>query len=258
MPRPTVLTSGIASGCSGMQPKRRASILPDGRVGLISRRALVIGGLAGVVGAGRARSAGAATAVVFPTAAGNRRFSVLYGGNKIGTHTVSFASAGGDAKVGTEIHLQVKGFFGGSLFLFTHSCQETWRGGQLMNLVADTMEEGEALHVEGAATSQGFRVVSKGGPFIAAAATLTSNSLWTPAVLEQATVVDAQHGGVIGVSSHKSAAEQIAVAGRQVQATPYTFITPYLGGTIWYDAGGLWVAGAFELGGAKIQYQLDS
>jgi hypothetical protein len=45
---------------------------------------------------------------------------------------------------------------------------------------------------------QGFRVVSKGGPFIAPAATLTSNCLWTPAVLEQASVGDAQHGGIIG------------------------------------------------------------
>jgi len=28
------------------------------------------------------------------------------------------------------------------------------------------VEHGETLHVEGAATPQGFRVVSKGGPFI--------------------------------------------------------------------------------------------
>jgi hypothetical protein len=58
--------------------------------------------------------------------------------------------------------------------------------------------------IEGAATPQGFRIVSKGGPFIASA-TLTSNSLWTPAMLEQTTVVDAQRGGVIGVSARSVA-----------------------------------------------------
>jgi hypothetical protein len=86
---------------------------------------------------------------------------------------------------------------------------------------------------------------------------LTSNSLWTPAVLEQETVVDAQHGGIIGVSARKFADERIVAAGRAVDATRYTFITPYLAGSIWYDQDGLWVAGEFERDGSKIQYQLD-
>jgi hypothetical protein len=62
----------------------------------------------------------------------------------------------------------------------------------LTSLNSETVEHGETLHVEGAAMPQGFRVVSKGGPVIAAAATLTSNTLWTQAMLDQATVVDAQ------------------------------------------------------------------
>jgi len=101
-----------------------------------------------------------------------------------------------------------------------------------MSLNSDTVEHGEPLHVEGAATPQGFRVVGKGGPFIASAATLTSNSLWTPAMLEQTTVVDAQRGGVIGVSARKVADELIATPGGQVQATRYTVITPYYAGSV--------------------------
>jgi hypothetical protein len=101
-------------------------------------------------------------------------------------------------------------------------------------------------------------VVSKGGPFIASTATLTSNSLWTPAVLEQETVVDAQHGGVIGVSARKLADEHIVIAGRKVRATRYTLITPYLAGSIWYDEENLWVRGEFERDGSKIQYELDA
>jgi hypothetical protein len=105
---------------------------------------------------------------------------------------------------------------------------------------------------------QGFRVVSKGGPFIASAATLTSNSLWTPAMLEQATVVDAQRGGIIGVSARKFADEQIVIAEGQVRATRYTVITPYFAGSIWYDKANLWVRGEFEREGSKVQYQLDA
>ena len=127
-----------------------------------------------------------------------------------------------------------------------------------MSLNSETVEHGETLHVEGAATPQGFRVMSKAGPVIASAATLTSNSLWTPAVLEQATVVDAQHGGIIGVSARRLADEEIIVAGRPVRATRHAFITPYLAGSIWYDEKGLWVQGDIERDGWKVQYRSDA
>ena len=100
-------------------------------------------------------------------------------------------------------------------------------------------------------------MVSKAGPVIASAATLTSNSLWTPAMLEQSTVVDAQRGGVIGVSARKVADETITIAGNQVQATRYTFITPYYAGSVLYDTASLWVRGEFERDGSKVEYQLD-
>jgi hypothetical protein len=214
-------------------------------------------GVAGAVSCTFPRIAHAATEIVLPAAAGDRRFSVLYKGNRIGTHTVSYSPATGETRVKTEIHLLVKiAFF--TVYTFGHRSEETWRAGRLASLTSETVEHGETLHVEGAATPQGFRVVSKGGPFIASAATLTSNSLWTPAVLEQATVVDAQHGGIIGVSARKFAEEQIVIASRPVDATRYTFITPYLAGSIWYDRENQWVRGEFERDGSKIQYQLDT
>jgi uncharacterized protein DUF6134 len=199
----------------------------------------------------------AATAIVLPTAAGNRRFSVLYKGDKIGAHKVSFSPATGETRVNTEIHLLVKVAFL-TVYAFSHRSEETWRAGRLISLNSETVEHGETLHVEGAAMPQGFRVVSTGGPFIASAETLTSNSLWSPAMLEQATVVDAQRGGIMGVSARKFADEQIVVAGGQVRATRYTFITPYYAGTIWYDKANLWVRGEFERDGSKVQYQLDA
>jgi hypothetical protein len=101
-------------------------------------------------------------------------------------------------------------------------------------------------------------VLGKGGPFIASTATLTSKSLWTPAMLEQTTVVDAQRGGIIGVSARQLAEEQIVIAGRQVQTTRYTFITPFYAGSIWYDKANLWVRGEFERDGSKVQYELDA
>lgn len=223
----------------------------------VPRRVFLVTACAGAVSCAFPRVAHAAAASVLPAAARDRRFAVLYKGSRIGTHTVLYSSATGETRVNTEIHLLVKvAFF--TVFAFRHRSSETWRAGQLMSLTSETVEHGETLHVEGAATPQGFRVVSKGGPFITSAATLTSNSLWTPTVLEQATLVDAQHGGIIGVSARKFADEQIVIVGREVRATRYTFITPYLAGSIWYDKENLWVRGEFERDGSKIQYQLDS
>ena len=163
----------------------------------------------------------------------------------------------GEMRVDTDIDLSVKVAFL-SVFAFRHRSQEIWRAGRLMSLNSETVEHGETLHVEGAAMPQGFRVVSKAGPVIASAATLTSNSLWTPAMLEQATVVDAQRGGIIGVSARKFGDEQVAIAGGQVRATRYTLITPYFAGSTWYDKSNLWVRGEFERDGSKVQYELEA
>lgn len=199
----------------------------------------------------------ASAAIVAPTASANRRFSVFYAGERIGAHTITYSAATGETRISTGIELAVKALFF-NVFAFSHHSEEIWRDGRLMSLNSRTVESGETIDVAGEATPEGFRVVSKGGPFIASAATLTSNSLWTPAVLGQATVVDAQHGGIIGVSARKIGDEQIAVGNRSVQATRHSFITPYLAGSIWYDEENFWVRGDFERDGSNILYRLDT
>jgi hypothetical protein len=229
---------------------------PDKQTSSIPRRALLMGGFAGAVSCAFPRVAHAATAIDLPTAGGNRRFSIL-SVVRIGGHTISYASATGETRVDTKIDLSVKVAFL-SVFAFSHHSQETWRAGRLISLNSETVEQGETLHVEGAAMPQGFRVISKGGPVIASSATLTSNSLWTPAMLDQATVVDAQRGGVVGVSARRFADEQIVIAGGSIRATRYTMITPHFAGTVWYDKANLWVRAEFERDGSKVEYQLEA
>jgi hypothetical protein len=224
---------------------------------IIQRRAFVIGGFAAAVGCSVPLVARAATALVLPTAAAaNRRFSILYKGHRIGTHAVSCSSATGERLVKTEIDIEAKlAFF--PAYAFSHRSEEAWRAGRLMSLNSETVEQGERLRVEGAATRRGFHVLSNGGRFIASDRTLTSDDLWTPAMLEQAKVVDARRGGVIGVNGRKVADEPLAIAGGRVQTTRYEFITPDYAGSIWYDQANFWVHGEFERDGSKVQYQLD-
>jgi hypothetical protein len=223
----------------------------------IQRRAFAIGGFAAAVGCSVPPVARAATALVLPRAAPNRRFSVLYKGNRIGTHAVSYSSATGEMLVETEIHIEAKlAFF--PAYAFSHRSEEAWRAGRLMSLISETVEQGELLRVEGMATPQGFCVQSKGGPLVASDTTLTSDDLWTPAMLEQAKVVDAQRGDIIRVNARKVADEPLVIARGRVQATRYEFITPYYAGSIWYDQANLWVHGEFERDGSKVQYQLET
>jgi len=246
-----ILRDGVGQARRGWLEKKDVLNKP------VSRRALLGAALAGAIGCAIPRLARAATAIVLPAAAANRRFSVFYKGDRIGAHTVLYSPATGETRVNTDIRLLVKAAFL-TLYAFSHRSEEIWRAGRLVSLESETVEHGETLHVHGVATAEGFRVVSKGGPAIASAATLTSNSLWTPAVLEQATLVDAQYGGIIGVSARKFADEEIVLRGRRVRVTRHTFITPYLAGSIWYDEENLWVLGEFERDGSKIQYRLDT
>jgi hypothetical protein len=46
-------------------------------------------------------------AIVMPTETGNRRFSLLYKGDRIGAYTVLYSSASGERRINTETHLFV-------------------------------------------------------------------------------------------------------------------------------------------------------
>jgi hypothetical protein len=217
----------------------------------------MISSIAGIVSEALPHRGAARTMFVVRSESADCRFAVFYKGDKIGAHTVATTPEPGEIRINTEIVLVVKALFF-TVFSFSHSSEERWRNERLVFLKSETIERGEKLYVEGASIPQGFRVVGQAGPFIASANALTSNCLWSPAILEQETVIDAQHGGVMGLSVRKLADESILVLGRQVRATRYRFITPYLAGSIWYDDANRWVHGEFERDGALIEYRLEA
>ena len=221
------------------------------------RRGLLAAALAGAALAATARPLLAGAPISLPSPAANRRFSIFFEGRRVGAHVVANRAENGGTRVTTEIDVTVKALIF-TVYAYSHRSDEMWRDGRLVSLESATMERGAWSVVTGAAAPQGFRVVGASGPFIAAADALTSNSLWTPAVLEQRTVIDAQHGGVIGVSARKLADETLTIAGAPVRARRYRFISPFLAGSIWYDEQERWVRGEFEHDGAKVEYRLDA
>jgi hypothetical protein len=138
----------------------------------IRRRTLLTSVLAATAVCVLPRVAWSTAAGIVPGEAANQRFSVLYKGDRIGAHTVFHSAATGRTRITTEIDLVVKALFF-TVYAFSHRSEETWRDGRLMSLSSRTIEHGETIDVEGAATPHGFRVVSKAGPFIAAPGALT-------------------------------------------------------------------------------------
>jgi hypothetical protein len=199
----------------------------------------------------------AASVLTGPGDSANRRFSLVYNGRTIGWHVVRSAPVIEDVSVSTEVEVSVKRFFL-TVFSYSHRSEERWRDGRLVALKSQTTEGGETFSVDGAVGARGFRVVGKEGPFIAPAAALTSNCLWNSAILQQEAVIDAQHGGVIGISVRQLGDDHIVIAGRPVAAKRFTFITPDLAGTLWYDDAGRWVSGALERDGAILEYRLEA
>src|SRR5579864_8181935 len=92
----------------------------------IARRTLLISAIAGAAEYALPRLACASAPVVLPSGAANRRFSVLYKGDRIGAHTVSYSAATGQMRVTTEIDLLVKALFF-TVFAFRHRSEEIWR-----------------------------------------------------------------------------------------------------------------------------------
>jgi len=223
LPRRTLLTSAVAAAVTSAIPGRL---------------------LAGPVLTGPGDSA-------------NRRFALVYKGRTIGRHVVRSAPVSEDVRVITEVEVSVKRLFL-TVFSYSHRSEERWREGRLMALTSQTTEGGETFSVDGAVGTRGFRVVGREGPFIAPAAALTSNCLWDSAILHQEAVIDAQHGGVIGISVRNLGDDHIVIAGRPMAVRGFRFITPYLAGTLWYDDSGRWVSGALERDGAVLEYRLEA
>ena len=224
---------------------------------LLPRRTLLMSAVAVAVTSAIPEALLAAPPITVPADSANRRFSLFDKGDKVGRHIVRSAQANETIRVNTEIEVTVKKFFL-TVFSYRHRSEEGWRGGRLIALQSETTEGGTAFRVDGAAVPAGFRVVGKEGPFIAPAETLTSNCMWNSAILQQETVIDAQHGGVIGISVRKLADERIMIGGRAVAATRFRLITPDVAGTISYDTAGWWVSGEMERYGAKLEYRLEA
>lgn len=87
------------------------------------------------------------------------RFRVMREGSQIGTHRVSFASAGGELTARTEVDIAVR-LAGFTVFRLTHRFAETWAGDRLRAAASRHDRNGRVTEME--ARAEAGAVVSRG------------------------------------------------------------------------------------------------
>ena len=182
------------------------------------------------------------------------KFRILRDGKQIGVHSVGFESVGSGLRVATAIDLEVKIAFI-SAFRFSHRGTERWEGDRLVELKSTTDENGEHFEVSGKLGADGLLITAPNGTTVAQAMTFTTNDLWNRNALLSKTLVDAHHGGVVGIVSRPEAAEEILTGDRKIAATRYRIVSPFLAGTIWYDGAARWRKSEFEIKGERLEYR---
>jgi hypothetical protein len=183
------------------------------------------------------------------------RFRALRAGSQIGQHSVSFRMDGDNLAVVTRVEIVVKVLLF-TIFRFKHQSEEIWHAGRLVSVNSTTDDDGRLAQVSGGAVTDGFRIVGADGPFLAAPTVMTSNTLWDPRIVHEDRMLDAQHGGEIGLFSRQLADEQVDTPRGPVRANCYQMITPLYAGRLFYDADGRWVKARLELKGEAIEYAL--
>jgi hypothetical protein len=182
------------------------------------------------------------------------KFKVMRDGRQIGSHSVGFERAADGMRVSTAIDLEVKIAFI-SAFRFSHRGVERWEGDRLVELKSTTNENGERFEVSGMLAADNLRITAPNGTTVAPVMSFTTNDLWNRYALQSRNLVDAHHGGVVGIVSRSEADEEILVGERKITASRYRIISPFLAGTIWYDGTGRWRRGEFEIKGERLEYQ---
>lgn len=185
------------------------------------------------------------------------KFRVLWNGDPIGYHNTAFAPSadGTGMTVKTTIAMKVKiGFF--TAFRYEHDSTEVWQDGLLQSLVSKTYDDGDDLAVTGKATAGGFKAVGPRGAFVAPADILTTNCMWLPALVDEKRLIDAQKGVLVSLVSRPLGEERVAVRGKDRETVRHSILTPFVGGSLWYDLAGNWVRSRLEIKGETLEYSL--
>lgn len=207
----------------------------------------------------------AVTAVSFATGfqaqAANEtlNFTVTRDGSEIGTHSVAINTDGANTQVEVNTDIEVKVLFV-TAYQFKHKSKEVWNAGQLVSLNSTTNDDG---------TDKALNVKAENGKITAdstvqgqerrqhADATTLPASLWNPATVKQAALLNTLDGVLMKIQVEDKGMEDVTASGSSVSARRYS-LTGELTRDLWFDAKGRLVRVQFpDKTNSEIVYALD-
>jgi hypothetical protein len=160
--------------------------------------------------------AAAPASVLAMAPAGTLTYDVLRGGNRIGTHVMSFERMGEELTVRTETNVEFTAYVVFDID-WTHQSVEIWADGGLKEFTSFTNEDGRKRQVHAARNGDRLIVESTGG-HREFPADVIPGTLWHPDTVHQAQLLDPIKGRLRKVTVSDRGIEPVKIEGRTVEA----------------------------------------
>jgi hypothetical protein len=170
-----------------------------------------------------------------PTPDSTLEYAVMRSGDQIGTHRIAFRRDGEQLRVDISVNVQVR-VLGITVYRFTQSATETWRGERLVALESSGNDDGTPYTVRVREADGGLIAESRGNSvrFPAEAVAL---DVWNPAQLQRAVLIDTIEGAARRPSVRDIGERGFVVHGRPLTARGSLLeVPPDYQRWYWFDA----------------------
>jgi hypothetical protein len=164
-------------------------------------------------------------------------FHVTADGHSIGTHTFKVSGDAQNRNVQATATFRAKALLI-PIYHYDHHDNESWKGGCLQKIDADTDDNGITHPVHGYSDPQGFHLA----PDTTLPACVQTFAYWDKSFLQQSQLLNSQTGEFTTINTTRIGVEQIQVANRAVEAEHFLLKTPKFSIDLWYSKSGEWLA----------------
>jgi len=180
-------------------------------------------------------------------------FDVFRDGSSFGTHVVTFAKAGDQLTVDSDIELKVA--LGPlTLFHYVHDVTERYSAGRLISIAARTKKDGKWKNLSVNAVENGLKIAGAAFNGVRQADVVPSTH-WNIAEMRQAAMLSTETGAMLPMTVIDQGLERVKVGAGEIEARKY-LVKSELDASFWYDASGRWVKCSFTAQGSKVDYVL--
>lgn len=161
-------------------------------------------------------------------------FAIYRGGSEIGRQTFRFSAAETGFRCDVLIEVAVKIAFV-TVYRYRQVGGEAWVDGTLRSSAIDTDDNGKRTRIRVAGADARLQVDGPAGSYEVDRGAMTDLGVWSPAIVRQAHVIDAQDGRLVPVTSRGPVEEVIVAGGEAVRARRYTMTgRGSRVGTLWF------------------------